>query len=124
MKILIFGATGGTGSQLVEQALTKGHEVTAFVRNPAKLPLNHKNLKIVQGDVLNYATIEPAVLGQEAVLSALGSGTKKDTLRSTGTRNIILAMEKHGVKRFICETSLGYSDSRQTLDRTPFTLNT
>ncbi|RDC64321.1 NAD(P)-dependent oxidoreductase [Adhaeribacter pallidiroseus] len=120
MKIVIFGATGGTGRHLVEQALADGHSVTAFVRDPAKLPLNHKNLKIVPGDVLHYSTVEPAVVGQEAVLSALGSGTQKDTLRSTGTRHIIQAMEKLGVKRLVCETSLGYGDSRQVLDRTPF----
>ncbi len=89
MKILIFGATGGTGRHLVEQALTKSHEVTAFVRNPAKLSLNHKNLKITQGDVLHYPTVEPAVADQQAILSTLGSGTKKDTLRSTGTRHTI-----------------------------------
>ena len=120
MKILIFGATGGTGRHLVEQALTQGHEVTAFVRNPAKLPLLHQNLKILPGDVLHYPTVEHAVVGQQAVLSALGSGTKKDTLRSSGTRNIMQAMEKLGVKRFICQTSLGYGDSRQVLNRTPF----
>jgi len=72
MKLLIFGASGGTGRQLVQQALAQGHLVTAFVRNPSKLPIAHQNVRIVQGDALRYDAVEPAVSGQDAVLSALG----------------------------------------------------
>jgi putative NADH-flavin reductase len=72
MKLLIFGASGGSGRQLIEQALAAGHLVTAFVRNPAKLPLAHQNLRIAKGDALRYDTVDPAVAGQDAVLSALG----------------------------------------------------
>jgi len=73
MKLLIFGATGGTGRLLVEQALAQGHVVTAFVRNPAKFHVSHANLRVAQGDVLRYDTVEPAVTGQDAVLSASAS---------------------------------------------------
>ncbi|MEP6925753.1 MAG: SDR family oxidoreductase [Pyrinomonadaceae bacterium] len=114
MKIAIFGATGGTGRELVRQALEQNHEVTVFARTPSKInDLQHENLKIVQGDVLNFDGVEKAVVGQEAVLSALGSPTLKagDTTLSDGTKNIIKAMEKHGIQRFICETSLGIGDS-------------
>jgi len=72
MKLLIFGATGGTGRQLVDQALAQGHEVTAFVRNPAKLAMQHEKLKVVQGNVMDCHSVGAAVAGQDAVFSALG----------------------------------------------------
>lgn len=121
MKLLIFGATGGTGRQLVEQSLEQGHAVTAFARNPTQLDIKHPNLKIVQGDVMDFASVQRAMQGQEAVLSALGSPANKiGTIRSEGTRNIMRAMEMTGIRRFVCQTSLGYGDSRKVLNRTPF----
>ncbi|MCI0405825.1 MAG: SDR family oxidoreductase [candidate division Zixibacteria bacterium] len=112
-KILIVGATGGTGRQLVLQALERGLAVTALAREPAKLGIEHPNLRIVQGDVLDYAAVEAAVKGQEAVVSALGHKRYFGPSRilSEGTRNILRAMEAHGVRRFICQTSLGIGDS-------------
>jgi putative NADH-flavin reductase len=71
-RLLVFGATGGTGRQLVEQALQQGYVVTAFARDPSKIRLTHENLRVVQGDVLQPDSVEAAVAGQEAVLSALG----------------------------------------------------
>ena len=65
-RILIVGATGGTGRQLVAQALARGYEVTALVRDPSKFHDEHAQLKVIQGDVLDYASVEAAVL------SALG----------------------------------------------------
>ena len=119
MKLIIFGATGGTGQHLIQQALTKGHEVTAFVRDPSKL--NIPGLRVFKGDVLDYASVEAAVAGHDAVLCALGApANKTGTLRSAGTLHIIRAMEKTGVRRFVCQTSLGYGDSKEVLNRTPF----
>ena len=115
MKLVIFGATGSIGRQLVEQALAQGHAVTALVRNPAKLNLKHANLRVVQGDVMDFAAVEKAVQGQEAVLCALGAG-RKGTIRSEGTRHIVCAMEKAGVRRFICQTTLGVGDSEGNLN--------
>lgn len=116
MNLLIFGATGGTGRQLVEQALAQGHAVTAFARNPAKLGLAHPNLRVAQGDVLNLGAVEQAVLGQEAVLSALGApAAQRSAVRSEGTRNIVRAMTAAGVRRFVCLTTLGMGDSRAAL---------
>jgi putative NADH-flavin reductase len=113
MRVLIFGATGGTGRQLVEQALGRGHRVTAFVRNPAKLAITHKDLSIAKGDVLDNAAVEAAVRGQDAVLSALGADTLgRTTMLSEGTKHILGAMEKFGVRRLVVETSLGVGDSR------------
>lgn len=112
-RILIVGATGGTGRQLLMQALERGFKVTALVRNPSRLHINHPHLTLVQGDVLNPAQIETAVKGQEAVLCALGHKRYVYPTRtlSQGTRNILQAMENQGVKRFIGITSLGLGDS-------------
>ncbi len=116
MKLLIFGATGGVGRQLVEQALEQGHTVTAFARNPAKLDIKHENLKIVQGDVMDFASVERAMQGQEAVLTALGSPPLKNTsVRSEGTRQIIRAMEKAGLQRFVSLSTLGAGHSWEIL---------
>lgn len=112
-RILIVGATGGTGRQLVAQALERGFAVTAFVRNPAKLQIKHPRLTVFQGDVLEYASVETAMRGQEAVLSALGHKRffYPTRILSEGTRNILRAMQAHGVPRLVCETSLGIGDS-------------
>jgi putative NADH-flavin reductase len=115
MKLLIFGSTGNIGRQLVEQALAQGHAVTAFARNPARLALKHPNLKVVQGDVMDGAAVERAVQGQEVVLCALGAG-RQGLIRAEGTRHIISAMEKLGVRRLICQTTLGAGDSRDNLN--------
>jgi putative NADH-flavin reductase len=116
MKLLVFGATGGTGKEIVAQALERGHFVTAFARNPAAMTTNHENLKVVQGDVLDYPSVEAAMEGQNAVLSALGARSLgRTTLLSEGTQNIFRAMKRHGVRRFVCESSLGVGDSKGQL---------
>ncbi|MGP1373754.1 MAG: NAD(P)-dependent oxidoreductase [Almyronema sp.] len=117
MKLLIVGATGGVGRQVVEQALTQGHEVTAFGRHPAKLAIQHPNLTLFQGDVLAPTAVAQAVQGQDAVVCTLGSGQKlTGTVRSQGTRHIIQAMEHSGVRRLICQTTLGAGDSWGSLN--------
>lgn len=116
MKLLIVGSTGGTGLELVEQALEAEHTVTAFARRPAAVQIKHANLKIHQGDILDPSAVEAAVRGQDAVLSALGvRQLGRNTVLSDGTRNLIRAMETLGVKRLIVESSLGVSDSRGQL---------
>jgi len=117
MRVLIIGASGGTGRQLVHQALERGHEVTALVRNPSKLDMQHERLTVTQGNVLDYPAVAAAVEGQQAVLSALGHKRwiLPSTILSDGTKNVIRAMEAHGVRRFVCETSLGVGDSRGRL---------
>lgn len=116
MKLIIFGSTGGTGRKLVEQALERGYEVTAFVRNPKKLSQKHGRLTIVQGDVLDPESVEKAIKGHDAVICALGQPPKdKTNLRTNGTKNIVHAMEKASVKRLICQSTAGAGDSRNTL---------
>jgi putative NADH-flavin reductase len=112
-RILIVGATGGTGRQLVKQALERGYEVTALVRDPSRLEVVHPRLTAVQGDVLDQSSVEAAMRGQEAVLSALGHKRYFYPTRilSAGTRNILSSMATHRVPRLVCETSLGIGDS-------------
>ena len=73
MKLLVFGASGGTGRRLVQQALDQGHVVTAFARDPAKIQLTHANLRVVRGDILQPGSVDMAMTGQEAVMSTLGT---------------------------------------------------
>jgi len=110
---LIVGATGGTGRQLVAQALEHGYEVTVLVRDPSRLQVVHPRLTVVQGDVLDAGSVEAAMRGQEAVLCALGHKRYFYPTRilSEGTRNILRSMETHGVPRLVCETSLGIGNS-------------
>lgn len=117
MRILIIGATGGTGRQLIAQALETGHQVTALVRDPSKLDIHHERLTVVKGNVLDYHSMATAVKGRQAVISALGHKRWiiPSNILSTGTKNVIRAMEEQGVRRFICETSLGVGDSRGRL---------
>jgi putative NADH-flavin reductase len=112
-RVLIVGATGGTGRQLVAQALERGFAVTALVRSPSKLHVDHPQLTVIQGDVLDYASVDAAMRGQEAVLSALGHKRffYPTRILSEGTRNILRAMSTHAVPRLVCETSLGLGDS-------------
>ena len=113
MRLLIVGATGGTGRALVEQALERGHAVTALVRNPSRLPHADPRLTVVVGDVMTPASLDAAVRGQDAVLSALGHKRwfYPTHILSEGTRNLIDAMSRHGVRRLIVETALGVGDT-------------
>jgi putative NADH-flavin reductase len=120
MKLLLFGATGGTGIQVLLQALEQGHYVTAIVRNPAKIAIQSEKLNILQGDVLT-SNLDLAFVEQDAVICCLGApANKAGTLRSKGTQNIIDAMKKANISRLICQTSLGYDDSKEVLNCTSF----
>lgn len=111
MKIVVFGASGGTGKQVVRQALDAGHHVTAFVRTPSKLVIEHSNLSIFQGDVTDAEKVEQAIAGQEAVISTLGpTRPAVPGMMETAARNIIAAMHKHGLKRLISTTGAGVRD--------------
>jgi putative NADH-flavin reductase len=116
MNILIFGASGATGHELVKQALAQGHNVTAFIRNPSKLKIKHDKLKVIQGDVINYQLVEGLVRGHDSVLSALGAANpfKYDQSVVDGVNNIIKAMETNGVSRFIYLSFVGVKESRNT----------
>lgn len=115
MKLLVFGSTGSVGRYIIEQALGQGHIVTAFTRGENKIVPANSNLKVFRGDVMDPVSVEEAVKDQEVVLCSLGAG-RKGSVRAEGTRNIIKAMEKAGVRRFICQSTLGVGDSADNLN--------
>lgn len=117
MNILIFGASGATGSHLVSQALKQGHRVTAFVRTASKLEITHPNLKVAEGDVSHYQQVENAMQDQEVVFSALGAATpfKRDHKLIIGIQNIVAAMTKQNVPRIIYQSFLGVKENRKEL---------
>ncbi|NCC23393.1 MAG: NAD(P)-dependent oxidoreductase [Alphaproteobacteria bacterium] len=111
MQIALFGATGGTGRKVLEQALASGHAVTALVRDPAKIE-GLPGLNVVCGDVLDQETTSRCIEGSEAVISVLGSGVGAEPVEAQGTQRILEAMQTNGVRRLIAVTSLGVGDSR------------
>ena len=113
MKLTVFGATGKTGRYLVEQALARGHTVTALARNPAKLALQHEQLKVIPGDIRDAAKVAQAVAGADAVISVLGPTSNKPELAvSQGMDNILAAMRQHGVQRLIQSAGAGVRDPK------------
>jgi len=111
MKLVVFGATGGTGQQVVTQALAQGHAVTAFVRRPEAVTTQHANLSIVQGDILDAAAVAAAIAGHDVVLSALGTRGDDKPVLPDGTRNILAALELAGIRRSLWVSSFGVGDS-------------
>ena len=101
MKVTVFGATGGVGRQVVEQAVAAGHHVTAVVRNPDGLPagVNHVRADL---DTVGLDVIRSAVNGADAVLSCLGPRSKAEAgIVTKGTKLIVTAMKEMGVHRLI-----------------------
>jgi uncharacterized protein YbjT (DUF2867 family) len=124
VRLTIFGATGGTGQRLLERAIAEGLEVTAFVRNPARMKAHHRRLEVVVGDVFDPEAVEGAVAGREAVISVLGSRLPSNPLHpgragdpegpgSVGAEHIVAAMKKHCLQRFVCQTAWGVGDSKE-----------
>ena len=112
MKVIIFGPTGGTGQLLVEKAIQAGHAVTAFARNVSAIR-SQPGLTIVQGSVGDAAAVGAALVGQDAVLSALGGRPWRMTpVCAPAIDNIVVAMNKHGVRRIVAISTLGAGDSR------------
>jgi putative NADH-flavin reductase len=114
MKIVVFGATGGTGKNVVEVALKAGHEVVAVVRKPEGVTARER-LQIHRGDVLDLASTAAALPGADAVISAIGPSANSNpgTLLSVGVKNIIDACAKGGVRRLVFESGLICSDGRE-----------
>jgi putative NADH-flavin reductase len=114
MNIVIVGATRGIGRQLLEQTLTSGHTVTALVRNPQELSTQRERLKIIQGDILDSDSVSLAMTGQDAVCCTIGVKIPwiRVTVFSEGTKNLLQAMERSGVKRLVCVTGIGAGDSK------------
>ncbi len=103
MKLIIFGATGGTGTRLTERALAAGYDVTAVVRDPARLAVPaHPLLRVAVADVLDPDSIVPVVAGSDAVITAVGPrGTGPTTVIQDSARAIIAALQKSGGRRLV-----------------------
>jgi putative NADH-flavin reductase len=114
MKLLIIGATRGIGRNLVEQALDQKHAVTALVRRPQRLNINHKRLTAVPGDILDPPAVKRAVEGQDAVCITIGIAPSRRpvTVFSKGAKNVIDAMTHSTVNLLICVTGIGAGDSK------------
>lgn len=112
MLIALFGATGRVGGRVLEYALAEGHTVRALVRDASKLT-PRAGLEIVQGDVLDAATVARVIAGADAVISGLGGAGVADPgeAQSQGMRNIVAGMKTHGVRRVLGVAGGGILDS-------------
>lgn len=115
MNVAIFGATGMTGRFVLEEALARGHKVTALVRDPDKLEVDAENLELITGDVLDPDAVEKAIIGQDATVAVLGAGMGRTRLRTDGNRNIVEAMQHQGVRRLVTMSIFGLGDSAKKL---------
>ncbi|QAY58973.1 SDR family oxidoreductase [Microbacterium protaetiae] len=102
ITIALFGATGKTGKRVLQRALAAGHRVRVLVRDPAKLSVTSDQLTVIRGDVLDQASVDHTVAGADAVLAVFGhvKGSPA-TLQADGTRLIVEAMKRHGVRRIV-----------------------
>jgi putative NADH-flavin reductase len=111
MKLTVFGATGGTGQHLLDQALAAGHHLTAVVRDPSRSPqAGHPQLETIVADVMDAQAIMSSVTGRDAVVSALGPrpGSEGGSVCADGARAIITAMRAAGTRRLIVVTASGH----------------
>ena len=116
MQVLILGGTGGTGRELIEQALGHGHTVRVMALDPDKVKKVHPRLEVVKGDIADSTALAAALKGQDAVLSALGVNERKpNNILSEGVRNLVRAMKRQKVKRLIFVSSLGVGESKGKL---------
>ena len=117
MKVIVIGATGSVGQLAVARMLKDGHEVTAFSRSPGKLGIDHASLTLWAGDAMDRDEVLSAVKGHDAVVVTLGAGaSRKSRIRSRGTLNVIHAMQTSGVRRLICQSTLGAHESWDNLN--------
>lgn len=115
MKILVLGATGRTGQQIIQEALKKGHKISVIARDPEKL--NDYDIEVTQGSPYDYQTVEKALKGCEAVINTLNVSRTSDNpwarlrspkdLISKSASNAVKAMEKAGIKRFVALSTIG-----------------
>lgn len=114
MKLAVFGATGGTGKEILSQAISKGYEISALVRDPSRLrKTDAEKVHFVVGNVLNQNEVVETINDTDAVIVCLGhSADSPENTVSEGTKNIIQAMEENNLRRLVVVTSLGVGDSK------------
>jgi putative NADH-flavin reductase len=115
MKIVIFGATGFSGKAILKETLSQQHQVTVLVRNKSAIQIQDKNLKIVEGNVLDKYTVAEVLKNSDAVIQCLGVGGKGNgkltTFISDATKIIVEEMEKQQIKRLIAMSNVGAGNS-------------
>ena len=108
-KVSVFGASGRTGKPFVELALKDGYMVKALVRTPSNFGLQHPNLEVIQGDILDPAKVEATINATDVVIDLIGPGKGSPAdLQRTATRHILHAMQQNHVKRLIVLASLPF----------------
>jgi uncharacterized protein YbjT (DUF2867 family) len=111
MNLTVLGAAGAAGIQLVEQALTAGHHVTALVRSPEKLTITNPNLHVIQGDATDRAAVSHAMKGADAVISTLGA---IGPVIAEATRAIVAVAKQEGPQRIVMMSSFAVARDRLT----------
>jgi len=115
MRLLVIGGTGGTGQEIVRQAIADGHDVHALVRSTEKAHGLLPGARLFEGDARDQAALRRSLVGCEAVISALGtpmSPIREVTLLSSVTTELVAAMRREKVGRLVCITGVGAGDSR------------
>lgn len=108
LRLLVLGAGGRTGRLVVKQALGHGHDVTAFVRDPARLGISNERLTVVVGDATQAGDVQAALAGRDAVVSTLGSGGERPVhVYSDGIANTIRGMTARGMTRLVALSAVG-----------------
>lgn len=125
MKILILGASGRTGLHLVREAIERGHEVVALVRDPEKLEISDKDLEIIEGSPLNYDDLDRATDGVDVVVGALNINRKREwpwsrvvsptDLLSESMKLVVDVMEKKSIRRLVVITAAGCGETREKI---------
>ena len=116
MHILLIGATGGTGREILPRLLAAGHTVTALVRRPEAITTTHEHLVVLPGGVRDPALVDRAVHGQDAVIGAFGPrALGKDDIQDVLMRNLVAAMTKRGVKRLVNLSAWGAQDTQNPI---------
>jgi putative NADH-flavin reductase len=117
MNVTVFGATGAIGQQVVQQLRASRHAVTAYVRNPAKVPASWgQDVTVVTGEITDAAAIDRAVTGADAVVSALGPSMDRKATGLPlveGTQHIVASMQGHGVRRYVGNATPSVLDPRE-----------
>ena len=122
MNLVVFGASGGTGQEIIKQALEQGHEVTAFVRDPTKLQIKDSRLHIIEGDVLkDQPAIASAIAGNDAIICALGvaNSFKSAGLIAGSLAAIVPAAKRHDVRRLVLISAFSVGDSSRNAPLVP-----
>lgn len=101
MKIALIGANGTVGQRLLQEALTRGHQVAAIVRNVAGVTQQHNNLQVVAGDLADQQSISKAIMGYDVVISAYGPKHGEESNMKVVAQGLVTAVKEGGVARLL-----------------------